>query len=204
MAAYFGNFEFDVSKIEFDLTISRRNQKPLTAFWTSTAVREEDFGYLTSAWVWFYISEFLDGVIIRPVKYIFEPKKGLKVYEIDTKDDFYAEELAKDKDGNIDYIAMAQAGWDGIHFTANGALLGKYGSNCHIDALFNIDVESTVWFRPDWFQSIEEDFSWDDYTVPHARFATWEDYYPDWEERYSEDVAIEEQYDESDCDRVLL
>lgn len=205
LAVYYRhNFVFDTNKVEIDLTVREHINKPMKAFWTSSVKTEE--GYISSEWVDFCVYDYHYGLEIRPIKYIFVPKKNLKIYTIDSVEDYLSPELKKMKPLEsrysfdirlIDYKAMKESGYDGIHFTSNGASLGHCcGDEVPFDvqyALNAIDVESTVWFRPDWFESVTEDDSWFDYSWLSVRYSnclTEEKWY--------------DKYDESDCGHLLV
>ena len=157
MAAYYdGEFAFDVNKVIINLTNIEGINKPMTAYWTSSVIKEEE-GYLSSDWVNFCVGDYYAEKLVRPIKYIFVPKKELKIYEIDSVEDYLSSKLLKlDKSSLgfsvsrqvlIDYEGMRKAGWDGIHFTSNGARLGHNWRDETIteevrDALYCIDVET--------------------------------------------------------------
>lgn len=153
--------EFNPERIEIGLQNAGANNKPISALWTSSIIKED--GTITSGWLeW---CEYNQPNFIEKNTYIFTPKDNLKVYTIDSVEDYANEELSKFmynriKDDTtqqyiynyIDYQAMADKGYDGIHFTMNGAMIGHtFGSDYSME-LSCIDCESTVWLTKNWWE----------------------------------------------------
>lgn len=153
--------EFNPERIEIGLQNAGANNKPISALWTSSIIKED--GLITSGWL-----EWCDENqtnFIEKNTYAFTPKDNLKIYTIDSVEDYANEELSKFKyspfkDGivpryiynYIDYQAMANKGYDGIHFTMNGAMIGHtFGSDYSME-LYCIDCESTVWLTKNWWE----------------------------------------------------
>jgi hypothetical protein len=104
---------------------------------------------------------------IQDELYMIIPKPSTNVYEINDIDDYLSDELIKlPEDENvflkplINYQAMANKGYDGIHFSRHAAALGhSFGFNEKLTwdvslSLNSIDCESTVWFNTDWISSV--------------------------------------------------
>ena len=160
--------EFSTERIEIGLQNAGANNKPISALWTSSIIKED--GIITSGWLeW---CEYNQPDFIKKNTYVFTPKDNLKVYTIDSVEDYANEELSKfkyipyqamnDKEydsidsrciyNHIDYQAMADKGYDAIHFTMNGAMIGHtFGSDYSME-LYCIDCESTVWLTKNWWE----------------------------------------------------
>jgi hypothetical protein len=142
--------EFNENEIVLDLESSIVN-KPIMAMWSST---------LYSCGVDKYSSNWLDWCKIempkwaKGYKYVFIPKSDLKIYEIDTVEDYLSTKLKKTLDGKIDYKNMKKHGYHAIHFTHRGAMLGHGGTrDFELMMLLNgFDVESTVYLVNDWYK----------------------------------------------------
>ena len=154
--------EFSTERIEVGLQNAGANNKPISALWTSSIIKED--GLITSGWLeW---CEYNQPNFIKKNTYVFTPKDNLKVYTIDSIEDYANEELSKfiynpikdDIDQQyiynyIDYQAMADKGYDGIHFTTNGAVIGHCIFRCdYVMELYCIDCESTVWLTKNWWK----------------------------------------------------
>jgi hypothetical protein len=129
--------------------------KPTRAIWTSEYDEDlNNVGWIE--WCKWNKPEWLDGYL-----YMIYPKPGIKVYEINDVDDYTSSELVKlDRPGMlyIDYQAMADKGYDGIHFTFAASLLGHSFMDIPINittALNPIDCESTVWFNMNWVDRVD-------------------------------------------------
>ena len=145
--------DFNKRNIHIDLTSTFIN-KPISAMWSSTA--EFDRINVNSSWLdWckYNMPQWEKGY-----KYVFIPKDNLKVYTIDSWDDYFSDELLKYKRGEkkhrINYKAMRRKGYHAIHFTLNGAMCGHIFSLNHISdsiLLNGIDCESTVFLMKHWY-----------------------------------------------------
>jgi hypothetical protein len=170
--------EFNPERIEICLKNTGANNKPANALWTSSIIKEN--GLITSGWL-----EWCDGNqtnFIERNTYVFTPKDNLKIYTIDSVEDYANEELSKfiynpfpryaytpyraittDKEYDkprciynyIDYQAMADKGYDGIHFTMNAAMIGHAFGWDYSMELYCIDCESTVWLTKNWWKDYE-------------------------------------------------
>ena len=154
--------EFSTERIEIGLQNAGANNKPISALWTSSIIKED--GTITSGWLEWCEYNQLD--FIKKNTYVFTPKDNLKIYTIDSVEDYANEELSKFmynpiKDDTtqqyiynyIDYQAMADKGYDGIHFTMNGAMIGHCIFRCdYVMELYCIDCESTVWLTKNWWK----------------------------------------------------
>ena len=169
--------EFNPERIDIGLENVGVSNKPIRALWTSSIIKKD--GLITSGWLeW---CNYNQPNYIKKNTYVFAPKDNLKVYTIDSVEDYANEELSKFKynpfprynytpyqattdeeyDGvtnmryiykYIDYQAMADKGYDGIHFTMNGAMIGHtFGSDYSME-LYCIDCESTVWMTKNWWK----------------------------------------------------
>ena len=143
---------FNKKNIHIDLTSTFIN-KPISAMWTSTA--EFDRINVNSSWLdWckYNMPQWRKGH-----KYVFIPKDNLKVYTINSWEDYFSDKLIKYKRGErkdrINYKAMRKKGYHAIHFTLNGAMLGHNSSTniSKIMLLNGIDCESTVFLMKQWY-----------------------------------------------------
>ena len=154
--------EFDITKPIFNLENNEWINKPAKALWTSTF--EENIKDIS----WIDWAEFNFPKILGNYLYKLYPKESTKIYTINTPEDYFSDELIKfdGREGEcprylrnlIDYKKMKDLGYNGIHFTWQGAALG-HGFNNFDNGLFHvlnsIDVESTVWFDTDWIDHTE-------------------------------------------------
>jgi hypothetical protein len=122
--------------------------KPTRAIWTSEYDEDlNNVGWIE--WCKWNEPQWLDGYL-----YMIYPKPDIKVYEINDVDDYTSSELIKiDRPGMlyIDYQAMADKGYDGIHFTINAAMIGHTSGDYSME-LYCIDCESTVWLTKNWWK----------------------------------------------------
>ena len=151
--------DFNVDAIEFDLDMpgSRRFFiKPAKALWTSTwKDKIEEIG-----WIEWCLGECFQ-ITGHDTLYKIIPKRKTYVYTINSWDDWFRPELIK-AFGNIDYIAMKEKGYDGIHFTEKGSRLGHTFDYYKDDRvgfeleclLSTVDCESTVWLNKDWIGEV--------------------------------------------------
>ena len=83
--------EFSTERIEIGLQNTGANNKPISALWTSSIIKED--GRITSGWLeW---CEYNQPDFIKKNTYVFTPKDNLKVYTIDSVEDYANEELSK-------------------------------------------------------------------------------------------------------------
>ena len=145
--------DFNKRNIHIDLTSTFIN-KPIAVMWSSTA--EFKNARVSSSWLdWckYNMPQWRKGY-----KYVFIPKDNLKVYIIDSWEDYFSDELIKYKRGEkknrINYKAMRRNGYHAIHFTLNGAMCGHvFSSNNISDSILlnGIDCESTVFLIKQWY-----------------------------------------------------
>lgn len=163
--------EFNPERIYIRLENTEVNNKPIRALWTSSIIKED--GLITSGWLEWCDENRSDRIKIEKNTYVFTPKDNLKIYTIDSVEDYANEELSKFaynpfNDGYsytpyqtmpellhvykyIDYQAMADKGYDGIHFTINAAMIGHASGDYSME-LYCIDCESTVWLTKNWWK----------------------------------------------------
>ena len=150
---------FDINKCEFDLS-PRGANKPSRALWTSTYKdNPSNIGWIE--WCYYNMPNWIEDEL-----YLLIPKPETNVYEINTIDDYLSEELIKlsvydnPMGPLINYQAMCNKGYDGIHFSSRAAALGHsfmFDDKLTWDvslALNAIDCESTVWFNTNWVSSV--------------------------------------------------
>ena len=152
---------FSIDRCRFVL-YPRWTNKPQRALWTCTYTDElSEIGWVE--WCYYNQPEWIQNEL-----YLITPKEEVKVYEINTIEDYKSDELIKLPSNVafmsqfINYEAMADKGYDGIHFSTNAAALG-HSFTFESDeltmgistALNPIDCESTVWFNTDWISSVE-------------------------------------------------
>jgi hypothetical protein len=153
---------FSIDRCMFNLH-PRGVNKPQRALWTCTYTDNlSEIGWLE--WCYYNQPDWIQNEL-----YLITPKKEVKVYEITTLEDYKSDELIKLPNNDIftsqyiDYEAMADKGYDGIHFSTYAASLGHAftlfsddESTMNISMALNpIDCESTVWFNTDWISSVE-------------------------------------------------
>lgn len=141
--------EFNPKQVYIDLTTTCVN-KPTKAMWTSTA----EFVDKSACSAWLDWCKYNMTGWQKGYKYLFVPKDEMKVYTINTWEDYQSDELVKMDDKKIDYIAMREKGYHAIHFTQEGAWLGHSftGSFEQMMLLNSIDCESTVYLVNDWYE----------------------------------------------------
>ena len=151
---------FSIDKCWFNLLPNGVN-KPRHGLWTSTFKdNPSDIGWIE--WCYYNMPEWIQDEL-----YMIIPKSSANVYEINDIDDYLSDELIKlPEDENvflksqINYQAMANKGYDGIHFSERAAALGhSFGFDDKLTwdvslSLNSVDCESTVWFNTDWISSV--------------------------------------------------
>lgn len=157
--------DFSLDKVEFDLHTSDIN-KPKRAMWTSSYDPE----WKSIGWIAWNLAEQTD--MLKDCLYRIVPKKRVKVYEIDTVEDWLSARLPKIEkrnpiqrflfgrlttEGFIDFVDLAKRGYDGVHVTHQGAMIGHdFSANREAQrSLYSYDCESTVWFNTNWIKSVE-------------------------------------------------
>ena len=140
--------DFDLNKVEIDLTNSGNFQKPEKALWSST------FEEGASGWVRWLIEEN-DGWTEKshPRFFLITPKPNTRVFTVDTEDDEI--EVPKDSNGDVDFIALKAAGYAGLRATDNRIYFRRSATR-EFDLLYGWDCESTAWFSTDWIESVQE------------------------------------------------
>lgn len=129
--------------------------KPYRGFWTSSLNREGE--YITD-WMRYATERELDtfySSTSRLRAYLMVPKDDISLYEVDDLHDL--EQLTRmfpfpthphcDYNSTIDYEAMNEMDFDGIHLTKDG-MYDTESTWWHRPELSGWDCESTLWF--DW------------------------------------------------------
>jgi len=135
--------KFDIFKIE---PVRKSVRKPMGGLWTSTFTPDREY---CSDWIEWCCSEMPEWV--SGECYLIKPSNDVKVYEINSKEDF--ENLYMKYPRNIkigDYIhrgidwEKVCKDYDAVHLTERG--LSEIGTSLYGFELW--DVESTFWCRP--------------------------------------------------------
>ena len=139
--------DFDIKKVRFNLDTMFTN-KPCEALWTSSWNSHKE----CISWIkWCLREEFK----MKNTLYKITSKRKVKLYEIDNPKDYTDNQLPK-KGDYIDYKKLVQLGFDGLHVTDTGAILGHLSDFEYMIRLNAFDCESTVWFNTDWIDMIED------------------------------------------------
>lgn len=138
---------FDIKKVRFDFKVTFVN-KPRIALWTSTW----NSNYKEIPWIEWCLRERFD---MNETLYKIISSKTLKIYQIDSADDYEDSSLPKDTEDFIDYNKLKELGFDGLHITRNGSCLGHDFTYKKAMKLNGFDCESTVWFNTDWIDNME-------------------------------------------------
>ena len=138
---------FNLTEVRFSLNTVFTN-KPDEALWTSSW----NDVYKEIAWIEWSLREYFK---IKDVLYKVTSKRPVKLYEIDTPEDYESHLLPKTDEYYIDYKKLVDLGFDGLHVTDTGAILGHVSDFEYMMRLNAFDCESTVWFNTDWIGEIE-------------------------------------------------
>lgn len=123
--------------------IQSGGMKPIGAFWTST--------YNNSSSAWLDWCEYEAPNFIKPYNFLLTVNPSAKVYIIDTLEDLeqlismypYQNYLNSVLGNFVDWAAMANDGWDGVHVTD----AGQWATRLTKPGLYGWDCESTAWFN---------------------------------------------------------